>query len=104
MNTQIMDPLQVVQKKVLEDFHKHLYSMGPSIEFKVQMEANGQIPFLDILILRNDDGFTDTTVYKKPTHTGRYLKALLHLNVLSSLRTDPYNTRGKSFSVKNLRM
>ncbi len=34
---------------------------------------NGELPFLDCLIKRNPDGTLDTTVYRKPANTGRYL-------------------------------
>ena len=44
------DTLMVVQKNVIEKFHRHLNSMEPSIKFMVEMEASGQIPFLDVLI------------------------------------------------------
>ena len=47
--------------------------MEPSIKFTVETEAGGQIPFLDVLVIRNDDGSIDTTVYRKSIHTGRYL-------------------------------
>ena len=67
------DTLTVVQKDVLEDFHRHLNSVEPSVKFTVETEADEQIPFLDVLVIRNDDGSIDTTVYRKPTHTGRYL-------------------------------
>ena len=44
----------------------------PQIKFTAEEEENGQIPFLDCLVSRNDDNRVKTKVYKKPTHTGLY--------------------------------
>ena len=34
---------------------------------------DAKLPFLDICILKNDDGSLMTKVYRKPTHTDQYL-------------------------------
>ena len=39
--------------------------------FTSEKEVNGSLPFLDVLISRNKEGFT-TTVYHKPTFSGVY--------------------------------
>ena len=51
---------------------KHLNTQRPSIKFTIEKENKGKLPFLDILIDRNNDKIT-TSVYRKPTHTGQYL-------------------------------
>ena len=51
---------------VLNNFHKN-------IEFTYEMEKNGKIAFLDVLIIRNNNTLK-TTVYKKKTHNGVYLR------------------------------
>ena len=56
----------------LEEFLKHLNTQRPSIRFTIEKENKGKLPFLDILIDRNNDKIT-TSVYRKPTHTGQYL-------------------------------
>ena len=50
---------------VLNSFHKN-------IEFTYEMEENGKIAFLDVLIIRNNNTLK-TTVYRKKTHNGDYL-------------------------------
>ena len=34
----------------------------------------GSMPFIDILIIPNEDGSLSTTVYRKPPHTDLYLQ------------------------------
>ena len=50
---------------VLNSFHKN-------IEFTYEMEENGKIAVLDVLIIRNNNPLK-TTVYRKKTHSGFYL-------------------------------
>lgn len=67
------DAITIMDKRSINEFHQHLNSINPSIRFTVETEKNNTIPFLDILIMREEDGSLETTVYRKPTHTGRYL-------------------------------
>ena len=62
----------------VDNFHRHLNSIEPSIQFTVEAESEGQLAFLDVLISRNLDGSMDTTVYRKPTHTNKYLDFSSH--------------------------
>ena len=39
------DTLTVVQKDVLEDFHRHPNSVEPSIKLTVETQVDGQVPF-----------------------------------------------------------
>jgi hypothetical protein len=56
----------------LQNFHRHLNSLRPTIQFTVEMESGSAIPFLDVLIIRKEMTVT-TKAYRKPTHTHRYL-------------------------------
>ncbi|XP_025155083.1 uncharacterized protein LOC112588648 isoform X1 [Harpegnathos saltator] len=44
----------------------------------MEVEQNKQIPFLDVLVRRNEDGTLSHRIYRKPTHTDRYLHAISH--------------------------
>ena len=45
--------------------HRHLNTIEDTIQFTLEREAQA--------ILRNPDKTIDTTVYRKPTHTNKYL-------------------------------
>jgi hypothetical protein len=57
----------------------------------MEMESDGKLPFLDILIHRKRDGTLGHSVYRKPTHTDLYLNGKSHhhpsqkMSVLSTL-------------------
>jgi hypothetical protein len=57
----------------LQQFLHRLNSLRPTIEFTMEVEANGTFPFLCVLIMKRDPSLT-TKVCRKPTHTGRYLR------------------------------
>ena len=47
----------------------------PSIKFTMETETSNYLPFLDVLISKNADGSLSLSMYRKPTHTDRYLNA-----------------------------
>ena len=55
----------------LERFYEYLNTKHANIKFTKEKEVHGSLPFLDVLISRNNKGFT-TTVYHKPTFSGVY--------------------------------
>ena len=44
-----------------------------SIKFTTEHETNNSTPFLDVCVTREANGGLMTKIYKKPTHTNRYL-------------------------------
>ena len=62
----------------IKQFHQHVNSIEASIQFTVEEESDGSIPFLDTKIIRHDDGSLSTTVFHKQTHTDRYLDFASH--------------------------
>ncbi len=56
----------------LSRFTSFLNNIRSTIKFSSEREEGRSIPFLDILIERAQDGLV-FSVYRKPTHTGRYL-------------------------------
>ena len=68
------DTFCVVEEQYAEEFHKHLNSISSSITFTLEREQNQSLAFLDVKVTRNKDNNISTTIYKKPTHTNRYLQ------------------------------
>jgi len=50
-----------------------LNTFHPCIKFTLEPETNSTIPFLEVLVIRHNNGF-DTTVYRKKTTTKLMLK------------------------------
>ena len=63
------DICTALSQDLVTSFHQHLNS----IHFTVKKESSGQMPFLDVLLMREEDGTVSTLVYRKPTHTDQYL-------------------------------
>ena len=58
----------------LHQFLEHINSLYPSIKFTLEMlKEDKTIPFLDVLLILQEDGSLGHKVYRKPTHTDSYL-------------------------------
>ena len=55
------------------EFFSHLNSLHPSLHFTFEKECNRTLPFLDVLVEKNDHEFI-TSIYRKPTFTGQYIR------------------------------
>ena len=60
-----------------EVFHDRLNAQHPSIQFTSAREIDGRIPFLDVLVEKKN-GEVSTSVYRKRTHTDRYIHYSSH--------------------------
>ena len=54
-----------------DKFREYLSSKHPNIEFSIEKEQDGCLPFLDVNIFRENDKFA-TNVYRKKTFSGVY--------------------------------
>ena len=67
------DTLTVLPANTVERFFTHLNSIKSHIQFTVEVESDGKLPFLDVLLMHDLDGSISTSVYRKPTATDKYL-------------------------------
>ena len=51
----------------------HVNGIEPSIKFTTEKEEDGSICFLDVALTRSHIGVISTNIYRKPTHSDRYL-------------------------------
>ena len=74
------DILEIIKRGKVEALTDHLNGIDKtnSIKFTNEPEKNGQIPFLDTLITRREDGSIKLLVYRKATHTDQYLSFQSH--------------------------
>ena len=57
-----------------QSFFDVMNRIHKSINFTQEQESNGQLAFLDVLVSRNTGNVAQTSVFRKKTHTGLYLK------------------------------
>ena len=67
------DTFCILRKGSTKEFLYHLNRVRPTIKFTVEQEEDGTLLFLDTLFRMREDGSLDVSVYRKPTHTDRYL-------------------------------
>ena len=74
------DSLSAVKEQSVDALTAHLNQLDPTgnIRYTCEMPENNQIPCLDALFHRQEDGKLKTTVYRKPTHTDQYLNFESH--------------------------
>ena len=71
------DTCTALPPEQVQAFHTHINTVEPSIQFTLELE-NGMLPFLDTEVTHHPDGSLCTKVYRKPTHTDKYLDFQSH--------------------------
>jgi hypothetical protein len=61
------------RQEKLTEFLNHLNGLHNNIQFTMEKEEDGHLPFLDTDIYRKLDDSLGHRVYRKPTHTNLYL-------------------------------
>ena len=67
-----------MEKTEVEPFHDYLNTISTSIKFTKELEKSGQLALLDVSVQQMENGSLATSVYRKLTHTDRYLKYSSH--------------------------
>ena len=69
------DTFTILQSSQKKGFLEHLNDIDEHIQFTSEEAGDdGSIPFLDVLIIPDEEGNLKTTVYRKPTHVDLYLQ------------------------------
>ena len=66
------DSFCIIKKDNVPAFHDTLNSIDANISFTIQIESDNKVSFPDTLATRRN-GTIAVDVYRKPTHTDRYL-------------------------------
>ena len=72
------DVFTIIKRHCVTDTLSELNARSDHIQFTLELESNGTLPFLDANVRRLPQGKLGTTVYRKPTHTKRYLSFSSH--------------------------
>ena len=72
------DVFSIVKRKSAKALLDHINELDAQIEFTMEREQEGILPFLNVAVRRSDTGILRTAVYREPTHTGRMLNFFSH--------------------------
>lgn len=72
------DTICVIKKGQIEDFHEHLNKQDNNIKFTIERYTCAGLPFLDTLNKVSMDGSIQISMYRKKTHTDKYLDFTSH--------------------------
>ena len=75
------DTFVVVKKEHVEALHLHLNDQFTGVSFTLEEEKEGSLAFLDVEVKRCQDGSVKTAVFRKVTHTDKYLDFNSHHSV-----------------------
>jgi len=75
-NRYVDDVFSVCREKDLPPILDKLNSFDPTIQFTQEIEQEKKLPFLDVLIEIKKDFSLGFSIYRKPTHTDKYLSFL----------------------------
>ena len=72
------DTCTALEPELVKDFHQHLNNIEDLIQFTCEIQEDGQLPFLDINLRKENDGTISTSVFRKRTHMDQYLQFSSH--------------------------
>ena len=67
------DVISAISKNEVENLLRHLNYVEPSIQFTVEREKDRRLSFLELNAYGTDHGNLQTGVYRKHSHTDKYL-------------------------------
>lgn len=67
------DIYSIIKKDKKDEILEMLNSQFPTIKFTCETEIDNKLPFLDILVIKKQDGSIEFAIYHKPTSTKRVI-------------------------------
>ena len=67
------DAIAIIPDDSSSIFLNFINSLNPHIQFTIDREENNQLAYLDLLLRKETDGRITFQIFRKPTHTDRYL-------------------------------
>ena len=58
------------REEQINQFYEYLNKQHQKISFTMEKEENNKLPFLDLLLEKNNENKLDISIYRKPTYTG----------------------------------
>ncbi|XP_021960182.1 uncharacterized protein LOC110856047 [Folsomia candida] len=72
-NRYVDDIFAIIKGRKCNDILNKLNNINASVNFTMEIENDGKLAFLDVDLSRNPDNTLSRKVYRKSTHTNRYL-------------------------------
>lgn len=67
------DICMVIRERQTKNVLKLLNSFDRNVQFTYEVEIDNKLPFLDVLLHKEEDGTLKFSIYRKGTHTDKYL-------------------------------
>ena len=80
------DSFSIIKKTAITSFLNLLNNIDPNISFTIELEQDNKISFSDTLITRHGNDIK-IDVFRKPTHTDRYLDFSSHHDIKHKIST-----------------
>ncbi|CAD6234229.1 GSCOCG00012374001-RA-CDS, partial [Cotesia congregata] len=73
MRLYVDDMFMAIPREEVNNILNYFNSVDKKIQFTMEVEVNGCLPFLDVMVVRSMDGCLQTNWYTKPTSSGRLI-------------------------------
>ncbi|KAI4475425.1 hypothetical protein M0804_014324 [Polistes exclamans] len=97
------DVVTAIPKDRMDQTLKNFNNVNKKIQFTMEVEKNRTLPFLDMNIIRNEDGSIVTSWYVKPTSSAPFPKAYVN-DVVTAIPKDRMDQKLKTFNSVNNRI
>lgn len=102
------DCVLAVPKNSVDELLTTFNSFHSKLQFTIEIETNNSLPFLDVILIRGNDGSIVTDWYQKPTFSERFLNFRSNhsmkqkLNIILNLKNRALTLSHPNFHSKNL--